>query len=285
MALPGQSAFAAPAPALAPPTSAPSFGDALSAFEDHVVGAPEDVWHIQAGETDLEAIYAADEIVVNHDVEDHAEFTEVMVDHDAYDSAETIMEHDVVSAPDERPDLHPARAVALPPDTDPFVAELVQLGFDAFRQGQPEAAAQAFARLAEVRPQWAAAHANRGVALMQQAATEGGVDISLGLDVEGRWVEAVMALQQAVRLEPANGDILFDLAVALFHAGHMETAEQVSLAALQLAPNDPACLNVRAAVQLGQTQFDAALTSLRQAASLAPQDAIITTNLRRLVPA
>ena len=277
--LPGGSA----SPGLAPPTSVFS-GGALSGFEDEASDAPEE-WSIQAAAVNMDEIYASDDLIVEHDVADTAEFTEVEVDFESVDeTVHATVDMPEPMAPDEEPGLHPARALAVRPGADTEAQRLADLGFGAFQAGDPLAAEVAFDQLAKARPDLAAAHANRGLALMQLASAEAGADVSPGLDVDRLWEEAVAALQQAARLAPDEIDILYDLGLAMSHAQRTGPGLAVVSAALGQAPDDLALLNLSSSLLLAESRFEEALADLRRAAVLGPHDPIVQANLSRLVP-
>ncbi|CAA7623110.1 tetratricopeptide repeat-containing glycosyltransferase family protein [Magnetospirillum sp. SS-4] len=106
-------------------------------------------------------------------------------------------------------------------------------GGEAWRGGRIEAAAQAFARAAQLRPGWATAHANLGAALRRLGKSEAAVASyrrALALEPDqaatlsnlgnalrdlGRLDEAAAALRRAVELDPGSIGFLYNLALLL----------------------------------------------------------------------
>ncbi len=140
--------------------------------------------------------------------------------------------------------------------TELAIGERVHLlrGRAAYQAGQFEAAAEQFARAAEINPQSVAARVNLGTALGR-----------LG-DVEG----AKAQYSKAVELAPANTSALFNLGSLLLKQGDVAGAlEQFKQAALY-APKDAGIrLHLADALRLSGQENDA-LLHYRQAAELEP---------------
>lgn len=127
-------------------------------------------------------------------------------------------------------------------DRSQLAAQAMAAGNKALNEGKIEAAAEAFARAAQLRPDVAQGHNNLGVLLRRLGKTQaavasyrrglilapddGGLHSNLGnaLRELGHLDEAVVALRRAVELQPDNTSFGFNLALALRDARHLDEA-------------------------------------------------------------
>jgi tetratricopeptide (TPR) repeat protein len=92
----------------------------------------------------------------------------------------------------------------------------------------------------------------------------------LALAAAGQYAKAEEWFSQALQLEPANFDVLYNLGLAASHAGHHDRAYNVLQTALQLRPDDVDVLYNLGAIDFGLNRNEAALPWLARAAKLAP---------------
>ena len=107
----------------------------------------------------------------------------------------------------------------------------------------------------------------------QQGQGDPRVTFSVGM-VEAGWKQypqAEQALTRALDQEPANFNILYNLCLAAFHAGHDERAERVFEAALRERADDVDTLYNLARVESKLNHNDQAITLLVRAHRLAPR--------------
>lgn len=234
-------------------------------------------------EDDLE--HAED--VIMHDFSDDSLTTEVEVDLDnlvEYTSSEEIFNPANMEAAAE-PELHPIKALPVEGLNDSELLEYVQEGFMAMASANWELAAQKFHNVATSRLGGSAALNNYGLALLQKAIQtfESGDGVQKAL-VEGQFEAAIFALRQAAQSEGQRSEILYNLGVALHRAAWYDKALVVFDALLDRDGPTVAVLNAKAVLLESKGEFEGAKKLLNQAIYESPEDEIIRSNLRRLVP-
>ena len=235
---------------------------------------------------DLQEINVAEEIV-HHDFAEDSLTTEVEVDLDnlvEYTASEQVFNPVEMEAAAE-PELHPIKALAVEGLTDPNLLENVQDGFVAMASENWELAAEKFHKVATSGMGGAAALNNYGLALLQKAIQifESGDGVQKAL-VEGQFEAAIFALRQAAQIEGQRSEILYNLAIALHRAAWYDKALVVFDALIERDGPNAAVLNAKAVLLESKGDFESAKNLLNKAIYESPEDEIIRSNLKRLVP-
>ncbi len=235
---------------------------------------------------DLQEINVAEEIV-HHDFAEDSLTTEVEVDLDnlvEYTASEQVFNPAEMEAAAE-PELHPIKALAVEGLTDPNLLENVQDGFVAMASENWELAAEKFHKVATSGMGGAAALNNYGLALLQKAIQifESGDGVQKAL-VEGQFEAAIFALRQAAQIEGQRSEILYNLAIALHRAAWYDKALVVFDALIERDGPNAAVLNAKAVLLESKGDFESAKNLLNKAIYESPEDEIIRSNLKRLVP-
>ena len=152
------------------------------------------------------------------------------------------------------------RAVALRPD---YADAWVNLGVALRLQGRGEEAIQSLETALRHEPRLAAAHYNLALA-------------RLDMGQEG---EALASLREAVRLRPSFGLARNSLGQALLRAGQFDQALVELQAARDIAPDDPDVYNNLGSLALAKGKPDEAISHLQNALRLAPSHADAHYNL------
>ncbi|CDM65457.1 tetratricopeptide repeat protein [Pyrinomonas methylaliphatogenes] len=129
-------------------------------------------------------------------------------------------------------------------------------------------ALSAFARVVDLRPQWAFAYASFGAALSTLA---------------GREKEAETALRRALELEPQNGAALMALARLRYRLGAVAEARQLAQRATALPEAKASDWRERALIERASGDLQAALASLNRALAIAPDDPAIRLDRAQLL--
>jgi len=227
------------------------------------------------------------EEVIHHDFTEDSLTTEVEVDLDnlvEYTTSSQVFDPVVMEAAAE-PELHPIKALAVDGLTDPIQLENVQEGFVAMASENWELAAEKFHRVANSGMGGSAALNNYGLALLQKAIQvfESGDGVQKAL-VEGQFEAAIFALRQAAQIEGQRSEILYNLAIALHRAAWYDKALVVFDALLERDGPNAAVLNAKAVLLESKGDFESAKQLLNKAIYESPDDEIIRSNLKRLVP-
>ena len=243
-----------------------------------------DAWEQTVANVDQDVMLYEEDIVY-HDFGDELNVSEVIVDFDSLvDPAEVSSSFDPSAIEGGEPELLPARALALSGLTDEKQKELAHVGFAAFAQSEWQKAADCFRQICATRPTDSAALNNFGLALLQQALLTHEERPSAHPAEEPHFEAAVLALRQAAKASPEDVSILCNLATSLTSCYRHEAAIQVYDAALNYDRNDLHSMNGKAVSLIGVRRFDDAISTLREAIELAPDDAIIYGNLQRVSP-
>lgn len=226
-----------------------------------------------------------EEDVVYHDFGDEMQVSEVIVDFDSLvDPAEVTAAFDPSAIEGGEPELLPARALALTGLSDEKHKELAHVGFAALAQSEWQQASDCFRRICSSRPTDSAALNNFGLALLQQALLVHEERPSMHPAEEPHFEAAVLALRQAAKADPEDVAILCNLATSLTACYRHDAAVRVYEAALVYDANDLHSMNGMAVSLIGLMQFDDAITILRKAEEISPDDAVISANLHRISP-
>ena len=228
-----------------------------------------------------------EEEVVVHDFSNESLTTEVEVDLDnlvEYTSSEEIFNPANMEAAAE-PELHPIKALAVEGLTDSNLLENVQEGFMAMASSNWETAAKKFHNVATSGQGGAAALNNYGLALLQKAIEtfESGDGVQKAL-VDGQFEAAIFALRQAAQSEGQRSEILYNLGIALHRAAWYDKALVVFDALLEREGPTAPVLNGKAVLLESKGNFESAKQLLNKAIYESPDDEIVRSNLRRLMP-
>ena len=227
------------------------------------------------------------EVVIHHDFTEDSITTEIEVDLDnlvEYTTSSQVFDPAGMEAAAE-PELHPIKALAVEGLTDPIQLENVQEGFVAMASENWELAAEKFHKVANSGMGGSAALNNYGLALLQKAIQvfESGDGVQKAL-VEGQFEAAIFALRQAAQIEGQRSEILYNLAIALHRAAWYDKALVVFDALIERDGPDAAVLNAKAVLLESKGDFESAKQLLNKAIYESPDDEIIRSNLKRLVP-
>lgn len=218
-----------------------------------------DYWNVDAPIPDYTELYAVGEQVVEV-VHDNVESDVVVYDHDDPEASAVFHSPLEASVPigqtsGLRLKLHPAQAMAVEVEGHPEHSEWLRNGYTAMASSSWGQAARAFQQLAGQRPNDAAVLNNYGISLLQRAIAmaeaEGDAEHPT---VAAQFESAILALREAAKNSPADGDILVNLAHALLESGRSEKALGIINVHLSRQPNDVKGLNTQAVAmaRLGQ---------------------------------
>jgi tetratricopeptide (TPR) repeat protein len=133
------------------------------------------------------------------------------------------------------------------------------------QRGFPNEAIAAFRNAIELKPDYADAYYNLGVALSDK----------------GQYDEAIAANRKAIELKPDYTDAYYNLGIALFDKGQYDEAIAAYRKALELKPDYALAYNNLGNTLLEKGQYDEAIASLRKAIELKPDYALAHRNLGR----
>jgi tetratricopeptide (TPR) repeat protein len=85
---------------------------------------------------------------------------------------------------------------------------------------------------------------------------------------EARYDEAKRELDEALKVEPDNPDIATDAAIAWFHVGDVNKAQQLARSVVATSPRNARAQNVLGRIDLYRADFPAAITDLQAAVAL-----------------
>ena len=163
--------------------------------------------------------------------------------------------------------------------------------------GQLDRALDAFDRAIQLRPDYAAAHTNRGLVLKQQmrwkeadaafhkALTFGAKSATpyVGLarlsERIGGVVEAVEWLEKSLEIDPSNTDVLLTLADVFHDEPNLAEARRMVDRILEVDPENTKGLNDRALLLLASGEHEEAEATLRKALKIKPDLALTHANL------
>lgn len=95
----------------------------------------------------------------------------------------------------------------------------------------------------------------------------------------GRFAEAELKLQDAIKQDDRNVNILAHLAAAQFEQGKLEEAEKSSRTALAVSPEDGPSLYMLGIISLRRDRVDEALDALGRSAKVNPENAVTQNSL------
>ena len=247
--------------------------------------AVPDYWKIDAQIPDYEQIYEQDDAVVEMEyasLEDDV----VVYDHGA-DSPAAVFHSPLEATPVSNPQpsiklqLHPAQAMRVDVGDSPSLQGTLAAGFTAMQQGDWSSAARSFQKMAASMPTNAEVYNNYGIALLQRAtAMRDGGDGQQKAVAETQFESSILALREAAKNAPTNGDVLVNLAIALIESGRPEKALGIMNVHNARSPNSPKGLNTAAVAMFELGQLTQAVETLGKAGD----DAVVLGNLSQLSP-
>lgn len=260
----------------------------VSTGEEQLSDSPilvENAYQINAQAFDAEHVYAVEEDVVIHDFGDDLQVSEIIVNFDELvDPAEQTIRFDPEMLSEGEPELLPARALPINDGGDANIAGHSIAAFEALGEGRWKDAADGFRVLCNALPGNSAPLNDFGLALLQLAIQVHEASPTATPAEEPHFEAAVLALRQAAQQDKQNSTILYNLATCLATCGRHGVANRIWDAAISLSPEDAAPLNGKAVSLIAMSEFDAASNLLMRAREIAPTEAVILRNLRRLRP-
>ena len=226
-----------------------------------------------------------EEDIVYHDFSGESLVSEVYVDYDTFvDPATSSVSFDPTVMEGTEPELMPARALAVTGLGNSGLQEQAHIGFAALAQSNWQEAADCFRKICESHPTNAAALNNFGLSLLQQALLVQEERPSQHPADEPHFEASVLALRQAAKASQNDASVICNLATALSSCHRHDTALKFYDAALSVDSEDVSSINGKAVSMIGIREFDEATELLRKASALAPDNELISGNLRRISP-
>ena len=245
----------------------------------------ENAYQINAAAFDAEHIYAVEEDVIIHDFGDEHQVSEIVVNFDELvDPAEQTIRFDPEMLSEGEPELLPAKALPINDGGDSNISSQVATAFAALGEGRWKDAADEFRSVCNALPGSPEALNDFGLSLLQLAIQVHENNPTATPAEEPHFEAAVLALRQAAQQDKHNPTILYNLATCLSTCGRHGVADRIWDATISLSPDDAASINGKAVSLIALDEFDAAATLLMRARELAPTEAVILRNLRRLRP-
>jgi hypothetical protein len=245
----------------------------------------ENAYQINAEAFDAEHVYAIEEDVVIHDFGNELQVSEIIVNFDELvDPAEQTIRFDPEMLSEGEPELLPARALPINDGGDADIAGHSIAAFEALRDGRWKDAADGFRVVCNAMPGDSAALNDFGLSLLQLAIQIHEATPTATPAEEPHFEAAVLALRQAAQQDKHNPTILYNLGTCLATCGRHGVANRIWDATISLSPEDAAPLNGKAVSLIAMDEFDAASNLLMRAREIAPTEAVILRNLRRLRP-
>ena len=286
---PGPMPATPPAP---PPPAHRETGTVRLSTARLVVNAPvqdeppvPDYWRIDAPIPNYEEIYGEDSTVVEMEytsleddvvVYDHTTDSPAAVFHSPLEAAPQSAAHRGASLK-----LHPAQALSVEVGSSPELQGQLAQGFAAMQSGDWSNAARAFQRMAAVMPTSAEVFNNYGISLLQRAMSmRDGADAQQRSMADTQFESAILALREAAKSAPTNGDVLVNLGIALIESGRAEKALGIMNVHNARVPGSSKGLNTAAVAMFHLGQIMQAVETFGKAGD----DATASHNLAQLAP-
>ena len=245
-----------------------------------------DYWRIDAQIPNYEEIYDHTEEVVEVEYGSLAEDV-VVFDHET-DSPAAVFHSPLeaspvsVAAPSMALSLHPAQALGVDVGGSPDLQDIVEQGFGFMQQGSWSQSARAFQRLAASLPTSPEVFNNYGISLLQRAISmRDGPDLQQRPLADAQFESAILALREAAKGAPTNGDILVNLAIALIESGRSEKALGIMNVHNAREQRSAKGMNTAAVAMFNLGQLSQAAATLQKVVN----DPVASTNLQKLSPA
>ena len=251
----------------------------------HDEPAVPDYWKIDAPIPDYEQIYEQEDTVVEMEYESLVEDV-VVYDHSS-DSPAAVFHSPLEASPASNPQpsiklhLHPVQALRVDVGESTQMQAVLGEGFAALQNSDWSSAARSFQKMAAAMPANAEVYNNYGIALLQRATTmRDGTDGQQRAVAETQFESSILALREAAKNAPTNGDILVNLATALIESGRSEKALGIMNVHNAREPGSNKGLNTAAVAMFELGQLTQAVETLGKAGD----DAVIRQNLAQLSP-
>lgn len=245
-----------------------------------------DYWRIDAAIPNYEEIYDHEDDVVEVEygsvsedvvVYDHATDSPAAVFHSPLEASPVNM-----TAPTISLSLHPVQALNVDVGGDADLSTALSEGFTMMQQGAWSQAARIFQRMAASLPGNPEVFNNYGISLLQRAiGMRDGNDIEQRSLADPQFESAILALREAAKNAPTNGDILINLAAALVESGRSEKALGIMNVHNARSPGSTKGLNTAAVAMFNLGQLTQATETLQQV----HEDPVAQSNLAQLAPA
>ncbi|MBL6733922.1 MAG: tetratricopeptide repeat protein [Candidatus Poseidonia sp.] len=252
----------------------------------HATADVPEYWRIDAPIPNYEEIYDQHDEVV--EVQFSSLEDDVVVFDHTTDSPAAVFHSPLEATPVARTtpsislDLHPVQALNVDVGGSPELSAQLSEGFAFMQQGAWSQAARTFQRMAASLPTSPEVFNNYGISLLQRAVgMRDGPDIQQQGLADAQFESAILALREAAKGAPANGDILVNLASALIESGRSEKALGIMNVHNARTPNSAKGINTAAVAMFNLGQLTQATNTLQNARD----DPVALQNLQKLSPA
>ncbi|RJU85275.1 MAG: hypothetical protein DWC05_05725 [Candidatus Poseidoniales archaeon] len=244
-----------------------------------------DYWKIDAQIPDYEEIYGQEPAVVEME---YASLDDDVVVYDHTQDSPAAVFHTPLEATPQTPakrsvklQLHPAQALSVNVGQSAELQTMLNEGFQAMQRNDWSSAARSFQRMAAALPSNAEVYNNYGIALLQRAtAMRDGGDPQQEVVAETQFESSILALREAAKNAPTNGDVLVNLAIALIESGRAEKALGIMNVHNARTPGSEKGLNTAGVAMFNLGQLTQAVETFGRAGG----DAIVSGNLAQLSP-
>lgn len=244
-----------------------------------------DYWRIDAPIPNYEEIYGEDSAVVEMEYSS-LEDDVVVYDHTT-DSPAAVFHSPLEASPQSSAPrsislkLHPAQALSVDVGASAELQALLTQGFTAMQSGDWSGAARSFQRMAASMPGSAEVFNNYGVSLLQRAVSmrDRGDEQQRSM-ADTQFESAILALREAAKSAPSNGDVLVNLGITLIESGRAEKALGIMNVHNARVPGSAKGLNTAGVAMFHLGQLTQAVETFGQAGD----DAVASENLAQLAP-
>ena len=256
--------------------------------------ADSEMWSINAVTPDMEAIYSADEQVVEY-VHESDEPIIYAVDSQTHFNPEQQFHSPLESSSlDDRTQLilklHPAKALGIDLSQHPELEELLAEAFYSIASEDWASASKLFQNLITSKPGDTNLFNNYGLSLLQRALEMNkSQNLEIVSQAETQFRSAILALREAAKSQPDNPTILLNLSHALLASGRTDKALQI-IKVHNSTNNSTEGRNLEAAAlaALGQGESSkqiliSVLNEQKQSSKPHLIDQIITSNLEKFM--
>lgn len=244
-----------------------------------------DYWKIDAQIPDYEQIYGQESTVV--EMEYSSLDDDVLVYDHTQDSPAAVFHTPLESTPQASAKravklrLHPAQALSVDVGHSADLQGIMNQGFQAMQGNDWSSAARCFQRMAAALPSNAEVYNNYGIALLQRAtAMRDGGDPQQESVAETQFESSILALREAAKNAPTNGDVLINLAIALIESGRDEKALGIMNVHNARTPGSQKGLNTAGVAMFNLGQLTQAVETFGKVGG----DALVSENLAQLSP-
>ena len=241
---------------------------------DSIETSPDvpEYWKIDAGVPNYDEIYGLDEEIIEVTY-DSLDEDVLIYDHES-DSPAAVFHSPLEAAPvgTLKPaidlTLHPIMAMGINIKNHPELGEFLGAGFDGLQQREWVQAARSFQKIAAKMPSDPYVFNNYGIALLQRA-----LDMKTSDDphqqsmASAQFDSSILALREAAKNAPTEGEILLNLAHALIESGRSEKALGIMNVHNLRHPESMSGLNTAAVAMFNLGQLSQAMDTFRKASN------------------